>query len=351
MSLKWDDEEFGRWKAAPRGGTRVVRGTKFIPCKVLLSEMHAMMPDAFSPDMLLQRLVSSKIRLSLCIDVTFDSKSYYHNPNVWKDWDIEMLKLKTTAKTSLHPPPLSSLWTFVENVKRKLRSDPQGYVLIYSQQGCNIAGFYIVGYMCEVLGFNLSDALKTFKECREPGIYCKSTLRSLQFINEKRWSRRRNALKKLDEVVAVTLPTWDIDFHQKDLSKEWLKDADPIVRDVPPLPASQTKKNKGTQQQQQQHKKKKPRPNTHGDNNYLISSEDGTKKLKLWIKEIDEMRIEVYRNTKSGEKVNVKLPSPWISKGWYLMRNTRGEKLYWWNKKTNKSVWREGQFEKKPPGV
>jgi hypothetical protein len=215
--------------------------------------------------------------------------------------------------------------------------------------------------MCEVLGMKLNDSLKLFKECREPGIYCKATLQALQFVNEKRWSRRRRGSSDSNvsnvEYKLPPPPKCDSDSksHETDLSKDWLKTADPIVRDMPPPSTTTTtssRKHAASQQQQQQ--RKKSRPNVAAsDNNYLVAP-DGSKTLKLWVKEVDSTGVLVYRKTvpkEGGEKVNVKLPSPWVSKGWHLQRNTKGTKLYWWNQKTNKSAWREGEFASKPPGV
>ena len=355
MSLSWTAEELKKWKCTVRGGTRVVRGTKLIPCKVMLSEMHAEMPFAFSPDMLLQRLVGEKIRICLAVDTTFDSQSYHHNPNVWKEWDIKLMKMSDKYAKS-QPPPLESMWTFVKETKKMLTSDPKGHILVYSRLGYNVVGYFIVGYMCEVLGMQLNDSLRLFKECREPGIYCKATLTALQFINEKRWSRRRKTSKPANlEYKLPSPPKCDSDSkcHEIGLSKDWLKNADPIVRDNMPSVTTSSRKYKVTGTVSQQQQQKRIRPNAASDNNYLVSK-DGSKKLKLWVKEFDSTNVLVYRKTEpkvGGEKVNVKLPSPWVSKGWHLQRNTKGTKLYWWNEKTNKSIWREGDFALKPPGV
>ena len=359
MSLNWKDGEMEKWKRTERGGTRVVRRTKFIPCKVLLSEIHAEMPSSFSPDMLLQRLIGQKIRIGLAVDTTFDSKSYFHNPNIWKEWDIKMFKMSDKYGGASMPPPLESLWTFIKETKVYLRSDPKAHILVYSRLGYNVVGYFIVGYMCEVLGMKLNDSLRLFKECREPGIYCKATLQALQFINEKRWSRRRSDSNVSNvEYKLPPPPKCDSDSksHETDLSKDWLKTADLIVRDMPPpstitTTSSRKQKPTGTAATQQ---RKKSRPNVAAsDNNHLVAP-DGSKTLKLWVKEVDSTGVLVYRKTvpkEGGEKVNVKLPSPWVSKGWHLQRNTKGTKLYWWNQKTNKSAWREGEFASKPPGV
>ena len=259
-----------KWKRTERGGTRVVRGTKFIPCKVLLSEMHAEMPSSFSPDMLLQRLIGQKIRIGLAVDTTFDSKSYFHNPNIWKDWDIKMFKMSDKYGGASTPPPLESLWKFIKETKVYLRSDPKAHILVYSRLGYNVVGYFIVGYMCEVLGMKLNDSLRLFKECREPGIYCKATLQALQFVNEKRWSRRRKSDSNVSnaEYKLPPPPNCDSDSksHETDLSKDWLKTADPIVRDMPPPSTTTTTSSRKhaasqQQQQQQQQQRKKSRPN------------------------------------------------------------------------------------------
>ncbi len=296
------------------------------------------------------------MRLSLVIDATFDHDSYHHNPIIWKDYDIELLKLSTKDSMS-KPPPLKSLWTFIKKVKEVLRSDPKGHILVYSKLGHNVPGFYIVGYMCEILHMKLSEALNAFKECREPGIYSKSTLQALQFINEKRWSRRRRHRRQDVSNSKITLPSppsWDVDYDQNDLSKKWLEAANPIVRDPPPVSSSScTKKrsSEGAQQIQRQQKRQRAQPSSQ-DDNFLVAP-DGTKTQKMWVKEMDAHGFFVFRNTQSDteEKVNMKLPSPWTSQGWHLMRNTKGNKLYWWNKNSNKSIWREGKCLNAPPGM
>ena len=57
MALRWSDSDMKRWKSSSRGGTILVKGTKFLPCKVPLSEMHEAKYGAavFTPEMLIQR--------------------------------------------------------------------------------------------------------------------------------------------------------------------------------------------------------------------------------------------------------------------------------------------------------
>ncbi|KAF2644492.1 hypothetical protein P280DRAFT_504074 [Massarina eburnea CBS 473.64] len=163
---KWDVKNLEKWQAVEPVSAPIA--STFRAMKTLRGVDPSHCPAIF--------VKSWAGRLTAVLDISHDTPVY--DPQELMDGDIPYYKFPTVSK---QPPKVEEVKGFcrlVDEIRGGIGAEGKGVVGVHCHYGFNRTGFFLVSYMVERLGFEVSEAIEEFRQARAPGI------RHAHFIHE-----------------------------------------------------------------------------------------------------------------------------------------------------------------------
>ncbi|KAI8850409.1 protein-tyrosine phosphatase-like protein [Chytridium lagenaria] len=211
------------WTEVSRKGV-VVEG--FLPFKIPIEKEHQMDEEyVFTPEMFVAtQMKNGECELQMVISlVPEEEEKIRYDSSVWDKHQIRYVNIGCTDPYM--PPTEKEIKVFVKTCAMVFRRNPNKNIGVHDILSHNVAGYLIVCYLVEEVGWSVHRSVEAFHNARPPGIYSCFMLDSLY----SRYSETMPLNSRYPDP-----PSWDTDY----IALKNLKKAESAsVFKVPSLPA------------------------------------------------------------------------------------------------------------------
>ncbi|KAF1940113.1 hypothetical protein EJ02DRAFT_239078 [Clathrospora elynae] len=152
---KWDVKNLEKWKAVTPVSAPIAN--VFLAMKTLreVDEEHT------------PRVLVKKYAGQLCAVIDISHETPVYDPMGLEDGGIPYHKFPTVSKEPPHPEEVKEFCDLVDQIRAEKK---EGLIGVHCHYGFNRTGFFLVSYLIERLGYQVEDAIETFRKARPNGI-------------------------------------------------------------------------------------------------------------------------------------------------------------------------------------